>query len=140
LAMTGLPAAMAAAKSPPLTPLKAKGKLLGPKMTTGPMGAKQERIFFSRSRVAVSPGLFAHCGRGLAELVGGAGEFDVFRRGVTGEQSLLQRRQTMGGGRGFNVIGVGIEEGRDLRWVDRAEFGGCFGCSGEGGSRSRTIG
>ena len=37
LAMTGLPAAIAAAKSPPAMLLKANGKLLGPKTHTGPI-------------------------------------------------------------------------------------------------------
>jgi hypothetical protein len=36
LAMTGLCAAMAAAKSPPAAELKANGKLFGPITTTGP--------------------------------------------------------------------------------------------------------
>src|SRR5262245_66491059 len=44
LAMTGLPAAMAAAKSPPAMLLKAKGKLFGPKTQTGPMAARQLRM------------------------------------------------------------------------------------------------
>jgi len=44
-AITGLPAAIAAAKSPPATLLNAKGKLLGPKTQTGPIGASIERMF-----------------------------------------------------------------------------------------------
>ena len=36
LPMTGLPAAIAATKSPPATELNAYGKLLGPNTTTGP--------------------------------------------------------------------------------------------------------
>ena len=44
-AITGQPVATAAAKSPPETPLKANGKLFGPKTTTGPTGAKCDRIF-----------------------------------------------------------------------------------------------
>jgi hypothetical protein len=43
--MTGFPAAIAAAKSPPATPLYAKGKLFGPKIKTGPSGASRERMF-----------------------------------------------------------------------------------------------
>ena len=39
LAITGLPAAMAAAKSPPAMLLKANGKLLGPNTHTGPSAA-----------------------------------------------------------------------------------------------------
>ena len=45
LAITGLPAAIAAAKSPPATLLKANGKLFGPKTQTGPIEARQLRIF-----------------------------------------------------------------------------------------------
>src|SRR5258705_13922606 len=74
-AMTGLPAAIAAAKSPPLTPLKAKGKLLGPKMTTGPMGAKQERIYFSRSRVAWRQDSSRNAAAAWGRWVGGGGGF-----------------------------------------------------------------
>ncbi len=44
LAITGLPAATAAAKSPPAALLKANGKLLGPKTQTGPIGASRERM------------------------------------------------------------------------------------------------
>ena len=40
----GLQITPAAAKSPPAMPLKAKGKLFGPKTTTGPMGPSIERI------------------------------------------------------------------------------------------------
>ena len=43
-AITGLPAASAAAKSPPATLLKANGKLFGPKTQTGPMAASTERM------------------------------------------------------------------------------------------------
>ena len=42
--MTGLPAASAAAKSPPAIPLNAKGKLFGPMTSTGPSGAWIERM------------------------------------------------------------------------------------------------
>src|SRR5262245_19352102 len=51
LAMTGLPAAMAAAKSPPLALLKANGKLFGPNTTTGPIGPNIERMLFLASIV-----------------------------------------------------------------------------------------
>ena len=51
LAITGLPAAIAAAKSPPLALLKASGKLFGPKTTTGPMGPSIERMLFFASIV-----------------------------------------------------------------------------------------
>src|SRR5687768_12219892 len=52
LAMTGLPAAIAAAKSPPEMLLKANGKLFGPKTHTAPSGAKYERMLFFVSMVA----------------------------------------------------------------------------------------
>jgi len=53
LAMTGFPDATAAAKSPPAAGLKANGKLLGPKMTTGPpSGPCLERRLFLVSIVA----------------------------------------------------------------------------------------
>ena len=44
LAITGLPAAMAAAKSPPAALLKAKGKLFGPNTQTGPIASYCERM------------------------------------------------------------------------------------------------
>ena len=51
--MTGLPAAMAATKSPPATLLKANGKLLGPNTTTGPpSGAYIDLMFDFVSIVA----------------------------------------------------------------------------------------
>ena len=54
LAITGLPAAMAAAKSPPAAELKANGKLLGPNTTTGPpRGPYSERISLPVSMVAL---------------------------------------------------------------------------------------
>src|SRR5690606_12971977 len=46
--------AMAAAKSPPDTLPKAKGKLLGPKTQTGPSGPKQDRIPALVSIVAIA--------------------------------------------------------------------------------------
>ena len=42
--MTGFPAAIAAAKSPPEALPKAKGKLLGPKTQIGHSGPKQARM------------------------------------------------------------------------------------------------
>jgi hypothetical protein len=51
--MTGLPAATAAAKSPPAMPLNAYGKLFGPNTTTGPpSGAWIERNPAAVSMVA----------------------------------------------------------------------------------------
>jgi hypothetical protein len=47
--MTGFPAAIAAAKSPPEALPKAKGKLLGPKTQTGPSDPKHERMLFAVS-------------------------------------------------------------------------------------------
>ena len=44
LAMTGLPAASAAAKSPPAIPLNANGKLFGPMTSTGPIAACTARM------------------------------------------------------------------------------------------------
>ena len=44
LAITGLPAAIAAAKSPPEALPKARGKLFGPKTATGPMAPYCVRI------------------------------------------------------------------------------------------------
>src|SRR5258708_33254984 len=82
--MTGLLAAMAAAKSPPLTPLKAQGKLLGPKMTTGPIGAKQERIFFSRSRVAWRQDSSRTAAAAWRSWLVVRGSSTSLRRGVTG--------------------------------------------------------
>src|SRR4051794_33005248 len=65
LAITGLPAAMAATKSPPATELNANGKLLGPNTITGPPnGPYFERMLLfvsivawhhERSRAAVAP-------------------------------------------------------------------------------------
>ena len=53
LAITGLPAAIAAAKSPPEAELKANGKLLGPNTTTGASnGPRIDRIFDPVSIVA----------------------------------------------------------------------------------------
>ena len=54
LAMTGLPAAMAAAKSPPEALLKAKGKLFGPKTMTGPIGSSMLRMFCLESIVGMA--------------------------------------------------------------------------------------
>src|SRR3954468_3199511 len=45
LAITGFPAATAAAKSPPDTAENANGKLFGPNTTTGPIAAKHDRLF-----------------------------------------------------------------------------------------------
>ena len=50
-----VPAATAAAKSPPAAPLKANGKLLGPNTQTGPMGPSIERMPAAVSMVAPSP-------------------------------------------------------------------------------------
>ena len=52
LAITGFPAATAAAKSPPAALLNAKGKLFGPNTATGPSGPNIERMFALVSIVA----------------------------------------------------------------------------------------
>ena len=49
LAITGLPAAIAAAKSPPLALLNASGKLFGPNTTTGPIGPSSEPVSSNKS-------------------------------------------------------------------------------------------
>ena len=51
--MTGQCAAIAAAKSPPETLPKAKGKLFGPITTTGPIPDRALRIFAFVSRIGV---------------------------------------------------------------------------------------
>ena len=47
LAITGLPAAMAATKSPPAIELNAKGKLFGPKTTTPPPSGPYFDLMFA---------------------------------------------------------------------------------------------
>ena len=133
LAMTGLPAAMAAAKSPPLMPLKAKGKLLGPKMTTGPDRGETGADIFFEVEGSVAPRLLAHCRRCLAKLVGGAGKLDVFEAWGYGKSSFFGSRCDDAVSGGFDVAGVSVEEGCDRCRVHGSQFRGGFGRGGEGG-------
>ena len=113
--------------------VEGEGKVVGAEDDDGADGSEAGADIFFEVEGGVAPGLFAHCGRGLAKLVGGAGKFDVFEAWRDGESGLLRCGGDDGCGSGFNVGGVGVEEGGDLCWVDSPELGCGFGCSVEGG-------
>ena len=106
--------------------VEGEGKVVGAEDDDGTDGGKAGADIFFEVERGVAPGLFAHCSGGLAELIGGAREFDVFETRCDGESSLFGGSGDDAVGGGFDVRGIGVEEGGDLRWLDGAEFGGGF--------------
>ena len=113
--------------------VEGEGKVVGAEDDDGADGGEAGADIFFEVEGGVAPGLFAHCGCGLAKLVGGAGEFDVFEAWGYGKGGLFGCGSDDAIGGGFDVGRVCVEEGGDLCGVDGAEFGGGFGCGVEGG-------
>ena len=112
-AITGLPAASAAAKSPPATLLKANGKLFGPKTQTGPMGASTERMLSLVSIVgsAHEPSRAAAAAWRSCPVVRGSST--SASRGAFGRPVSACAMSTMLGLARLDPAGVGVEEGGD---------------------------
>jgi len=113
--------------------VEGEGKVVGAEDDDRADGGEAGADIFFEVEGGVAPRLFANCGSGLAKLIGGAREFDVFEAWCDGQSGLFGGGFDDGWCGGFDVGCVGVEEGGDLCWVNSSEFGGSFGRSGEGG-------
>ncbi len=102
--------------------VESERKVVRPKDDDGADGSKAGANIFFEVEGGVVPGLFAHCGSGLTELVRGAGKLDVFEARRHGKGCLFGSGCDDRWCGGFDVGGVGVKEGGDLRWVDGAKF------------------
>src|SRR6202030_4439814 len=91
--------------------VEGEGEVVGAEDDDGPDGRKTGADIFFEVERGVAPGLFAHRGRGLAKLVGGAGELDVFEARGDGQSGFFGGGCDDAVGGGFDVRGVGFEEG-----------------------------
>ncbi len=99
--------------------VEGEGEVVGAEDDDGADGREAGADVFLEIERGVTPGLFAYCGSGLTELVGGAGEFDVLEARGDGKGGLFGCGCDDGGCGGFDVVCVGFEEGGDLfvgRW------------------------
>src|SRR5258708_6438567 len=68
--------------------VEGEGKVIGTKDNDRSDGSEAGADIFFEVESGVAPGLFAHCGGGLAKLVGGAGEFYVFEAWGDGQSGF----------------------------------------------------
>ena len=134
LAITGQPAAMAAAKSPPAMLLNANGKLFGPNTSTGPSAAWQERIFSCVSIVGSRQLPLRGGPGGAAELAGGARQFDVGQSRFGGQRRLGVGQFDQGLAIALDIVGEPLEKSGDELRRCLAKRGG-----GRGGRVQRGV-
>ena len=111
--MTGLPAAIAAAKSPPEALPKANGKLLGPKTTTGPMLCSMERMLALLSMTGLVHEAVKAASAAWRSWLTVRGISTSAKRGDVGKPVSRLAISTSDAAVGFDIVRKSVEKGGD---------------------------